>query len=369
MIPSATLLAGEPGGEATSFRWVEVPGASITLMYGTQPVIQYVCAAYDDATPESRFATCKVYHHVFSPDGSVRLTKGDTGGLYPHHRGLFYGFNKVTYDDGRQCDIWHCKQGAHQSPEGVVDQFANAESAGQTLAIDWHGADGEVFARERRTVVVRFRPSGGGQAHFAPKTAQSEPVPEPSGGGQAHFAPRTAQSEPVPGEPSPSPSLQGRGIEIDWSSHLETADGKAIHLDGDPQHAGFHFRAAQEVADKTAAETYYVRADGRGKPGETRNWDAASSDAAMNAECTDRPWDAMSIVVGGQRYTVLYMDAPDNPRPARYSERDYGRFGSYFVRDVTAERPLDVRYRVWVQAGEMTVDQCQAKYGEFVGER
>ncbi len=156
-------------------------------------------------------------------------------------------------------------------------------------------------------------------------------------------------------------------MRIDWSSHLETAGGGPIHLDGDPQHAGFHFRAAQEVADKTAAETYYVRTDGRGKLDETRNWDTASDDAAMNAECTNRPWDAMCFVLDGQRYTILYMDAPDNPKPARYSERDYGRFGSYFVRDVTADRPLDVRYRVWVQPGEMTVDQCAARYREFVG--
>jgi hypothetical protein len=274
-------------------------------------------------------------------------TVPDGFGLYPHHRGLFYGFNKVAYGDGKHCDIWHCKDGAHQSHEGVISQFANADSAGQTLAIDWHGRDGEVFSHERRTVVVRFRAVERGQAHFAPKTPQNEPVP---------------------GEPSPGPSLRGRGVQIDWSSHLETADGRPIHLDGDPQHAGFHFRAAQEVADKTAAQTYYVRTDGRGALDETRNWDAASTDEAMNAECTNRPWDAMSIVVGGRRYTILYLDHPDNPKPARYSERDYGRFGSYFVCDVTAERPLDVRYRVWVQPGEMTVDECTARYREFVGE-
>ena len=334
LLASAALSAAEPGA-TKSFRWVD-KGDSITLMYGSQPVLQTMCAAYDDASPESRFATCKVYHHVYSPDGSVRLTKGDTGGLYPHHRGLFYGFNQVTYDDGRHCDIWHCKQRAHQSPEGVVSQFANADAAGQTLAIDWHGADGEVFAHERRTVAVRFRPVDG------------------------------ESTDGEDSEPSPGPSLQGRGMQIDWSSHLETADGKAIHLDGDPQHAGFHFRAAQDVADKTATETYYVRTDGRGKLDETRNWDAASGDAAMNAECTNRPWDAMCFVLEGKRYTVLYMDAPDNPRPARYSERDYGRFGSYFVRDVTTEQPLDVRYRVWVEAGEMTADQCAARYREYV---
>jgi hypothetical protein len=336
----AMLSAGEPVA-ADVFFWID-KGESIELRYGARPVIEYMCAPYDDSTPERRDETYKVYHHVFSPDGSVRLTKGDTGGLYPHHRGLFYGFNQVTYGDGRHCDIWHCTNGAYQSHEGVIQQSADSESAGHTVAIDWHGVDGELFARERRTAVVRM----------------IEPSPGPSLQGRGNAV-----------EPSPGPSLRGRGIQIDWSSHLETADGRPFHLDGDPQHAGFHFRAAQEVADKTFAQTCYVRTDGRGAPGETRNWDAASTDAAMNAECTNRPWDAMSIVVGGKRYTILYLDHPGNPKPARYSERDYGRFGSYFVVDVTAERPLDVRYRIWVQPGEMTVDQCAAKYREFAGGR
>jgi hypothetical protein len=86
----------------------------------------------------------------------------------------------------------------------------------------------------------------------------------------------------------------------------------------------------------------------------------------MNAQCENRPWLAMCFVLGGKRYTVLYIDHPENPKPARYSERDYGRFGSYFVADVTKERPLVVKYRVWVQEGEMTVDACAALQRSFV---
>ena len=57
---------------------------------------------------------------------------------------------------------------------------------------------------------------------------------------------------------------------------------------------------------------------------------------------------------------VVYLDHPDNPKPARSSERDYGRFGSYFVADVTKDKPLKVKYRLWIQPGEMTVEQCEA---------
>jgi hypothetical protein len=277
-----------------------------------------MCAAFDDSSKELRDATYKPFHHVFSPDGGVQLTKGDPGGLYPHHRGLFYGFNRVTYGDGQRCDIWHCTEGTHQSHARVIRQQADAESAGHVLAIDWHGRRGELFAREERGLSVHKQPNA---------------------------------------------------WQIDFTSHLETADDKPIHLDGDPQHAGFHFRAAQEVAADTKTQTYYIRTDGKGAPGETRNWDAGSRDAAMNAQCENRPWLAMSVVIGGKRYTVLYLDHQDNPKPARYSERDYGRFGSYFVADVTKDKPLDVKYRVWVQEGELTVDQCAAKHREFTGAR
>ena len=41
----------------------------------------------------------------------------------------------------------------------------------------------------------------------------------------------------------------------------------------------------------------------------------------------------------------MYLDSPSNPKPARYSERAYGRFGSYFETDVTEDMPLNVKYR------------------------
>ena len=39
---------------------------------------------------------------------------------------------------------------------------------------------------------------------------------------------------------------------------------------------------------------------------------------------------------------------------------------SYFVTDVTPDKPLKVRYRVWVQPGEMTGEQCAALSKAFV---
>jgi hypothetical protein len=292
----------QPTVDATSpssagFRWIESPQQFFELQLAGRPVLRYMCAPFDDSTRRRRDETYKPFHHVFSPDAGLQLTKGDPDGLYPHHRGLFYGFNQVTYGDGQRCDVWHCTEGAHQSHERVIRQHADADSGGHVVAIDWHGRV---------------------------------------------------------------------GFEIDFTSHLETADGKTIHLDGDPQHAGFHFRAAQEVAASTAKQTYYLRTSGKGGLDETRNWEPNGQNVAMNAECENRPWLAMCFVLGEQRYTALYLDHPNNPKPARYSERNYGRFGSDFVADVTKEKPLDVKYRVWVQAGEMTVEECAAKHRDFV---
>jgi hypothetical protein len=105
-----------------------------------------------------------------------------------------------------------------------------------------------------------------------------------------------------------------------------------------------------------------VRTDGKGKPGETRNWNHTNRKDPANEECTNRPWNAMSFVVDGNRYTTLYLDSPKNPKPARYSERDYGRFGSYFVAEVTKEKPVTVNYKFWIQPGEMTVEECEAMH-------
>ena len=65
-------------------------------------------------------------------------------------------------------------------------------------------------------------------------------------------------------------------------------------------------------------------------------------------------------------YTAAYLDHPRNPKEARFSERDYGRFGSYFEYDLTPVKPLTIRNRIWFQEGEMTIPQCQAMSDSFL---
>ncbi|MFM8275167.1 MAG: DUF6807 family protein [Gemmata sp.] len=297
-----------------AFKFVEKTGEPTDLLFvgaGTsRKVLQYFNLPRDE---KDHYYTFKPFHNVYDPTGAVMLTntssKSAKDGQFPHHRGLFFGFNKVTHGDNQAADIWHGTNNVFSQHDKMLATEAGEVLGRHRSAISWHGKDAKTFANEERELTVY--------------------------------------------------ATQG-GTLIDWSTVVTTGLDK-VRLDGDPQHAGFHFRANMEVS-KTNKETYYVRPDGRGKPGETRNWDAKGKDP----KTVNLPWDACSFVVGGKRYTVLRISHPDNPKEARGSERDYGRFGDYFEYDLTPEKPLKLRYRVWVQPGEMTVPQCEAIARAFV---
>lgn len=309
---SLVLSSLTGASRSAEFRWVESLGESVELRYGDRPVLRYMCATHDGSSPEAHEQTMKPYHHVFSPDGVTLLTKGP-GGLYPHHRGLFFGFMKTGYGDGLTADTWHCVEGAYQQHAEVLRSDADARSASHTLRIVWHGLEGAPMASETRKLSVGLLDGG---------------------------------------------RLEG-GTQIGFESTVAPISDGPLTFDGDPQHAGFQFRAAQEVADVSAKQTHYIRTDGVGAAGEARNWDPAAPDSAASLECVDRPWNAMAFVVGGKRYTAAYLDHPQNPKPSRWSERDYGRFGSYFVARATKQAPLRVKYRVVVVEGELSVADCE----------
>ena len=293
-------------GKDKVFHWNDTKGEAQQLDFGSTPVLRYVYKALDTSSKEKREETFKVYHHLFDPTGKQLVTKGP-GGLYTHHRGIFYGFKDVTYGDNKKVDIWHCTKDTYQEHEKILSAEAGPVLGRHRVQIAWHGTTKDVFAHEERELTVYHLPGG---------------------------------------------------TSVEFASRLKSTGG-TVKLDGDPQHAGFHFRAAQEVADKTKAETTYTRPDGADEPGKTRNWPDKKDHVNL-------PWDAMSFVLGGQRYTVAYLDHPNNPKEARFSERDYGRFGSYFVTDVTEVKPLTVRYRLWLQAGTLSVAEAAALDNEFV---
>lgn len=300
---AAVQVTAEPATPASDAKparlaWADEPG-SASLLLGGKPIVRYEKPAYDDSDAASRVLSYKPFHHVFDPATGIRLTKGD-GGQYTHHRGIFFGYNRISHGAGlgTKSDCWHCSGKARQEHREILVESAGAVAGVQRITIDWIGSEGEPVLGETRELDV----------------------------------------VPVAG-----------GTVIDFASRLESP--APVRLDGDPQHAGVHFRASNEVHEATKSQTYYLRPDGKAKPGEYRNW-------PQDKTYVNAPWHAASFVVGGQRYTALRVNRPANPGEARMSERDYARFGSYFAHDLEPGKPLEVGYRFWIQPGEMTVEEA-----------
>ncbi|RCS50491.1 hypothetical protein DTL42_10250 [Bremerella cremea] len=304
-----TVSLVEDADQLVGFRFQDEAGKYKDLLYGDRPVMRYMYEAVDTSSEDRRHETMKVYHHLYDPQGEHLLTKGP-GGLFQHHRGIFYGFNRISYEqDGQKmsADVWHCHKNESQTHEEFVREEVGPVFARQIVQIDWNGQDGNTFATELREISVYH--------------------------------------------------VEGAQV-IDFASQL-AAKADNLKLDGDPQHAGFQYRATQHVPDKTAKQTYYVRPDGKGVPGKFRNWPGDKNHV-------DLEFNALSFVAFDQRYTCCYLDSPENPKPARFSERDYGRFGSYFATHVSKEEPLDLHYRLWLEPGELDVAQVQQLRDDFV---
>jgi Methane oxygenase PmoA len=307
--------------KSNDFAWQDKPGEYADLTCNGKGVLRYVYKAYDNSTAANRDKTYKVFHHLYDSTGKRFLTNGgDTNdpmpknpkdSLYPHHRGLMYAFNIITYGGNKPCDTWHAKPGdTHQSHDGFLDTEAGSVLGRHRVAVNWHGPKNDVFAKEEREITVY---------------------------------------------------KIGNGTLVEFASRLKTVAGP-IKLAGDPLHAGFQFRAHNDVHEqKMDKQTYYLRPDGKGALGDTRNWEPKSKQGPINLL-----WDAGSFVIDGKRFSVAYLNNPKNPGESRWSERDYGRFGCYFEYDLTEDRPLVVNYRVWLQDGEMTGEQVQALSKAFV---
>jgi hypothetical protein len=304
-------LSTQSHSSAGGFTWHDQPGHHTDLKFGDRPIVTYHYERLDESTPASRVRTYKVFHHAYSPKGDRIVTGGlneDPKVHSPHHRGIFYGFNRITYGNGKKADTWHCIDGAFQQHERFLASEEGPVLGRHCDAISWHGKDA-AFAEEERELTVYNVPGG-------------------------HL--------------------------IEFASRLRSLSGR-VRIDGDPQHAGFQFRAHNDVDAFTTNETIFIRPDGIGKPGETRNWDPQTGKGPVNL-----PWNAMSFVLGGKRYTVAYLDNPENPKEARFSEREYGRFGSYFEYTIEKDKTLTVRYRLWLQEGLMQPGEVAVLSYNFV---
>ncbi|NOG55827.1 MAG: hypothetical protein HND57_16125 [Planctomycetes bacterium] len=270
-------------------RWVDSDdGGAVTLMHGQRPVVRYMYG-FDPSTEETLHETYKPYLHVFDRAGR-QLTKG-SGGLYTHHRGIFIGWNRLTYTvDGaqRERDFWHMK-GVAQRHQRLVEQSATDDGGRMLAEIEWIDDQEHVVVSEQRGTSIY------------------------------HVG------------------AEGRLV-LDFDIALTALFGD-VYLNGDPEHAGFQFRSTNLLAEdheSVSKASYVFHADG-----------------IDPTKDMDMPWAGMHFTIGGQVYTVVYMNHPDNPKETVYSAyRDYGRFGSYFKTTIPKGETLKLKYRIVVAEGD-----------------
>jgi hypothetical protein len=283
----------------------------------------------------------KPYLHVFGEAGELLTNSGLDGngkpaGLYPHHRGIFIGWNKITSDLG-SFDLWHFNNGGKMEvlrfdtleggPKGATLEATIAWRAGKK---DDSGSD--LLLTETRTLKIT-RPAG--------QTTQVD----------AHFRLKAARE---------------------------------LTLGGDLQHAGIHFRASDEVS-KRNKETSYV-SDPENKEAKGRDWTASPPKKDKNgkeipvvADRADLNWCRLLFPMGDRWYAATELNPPSNPIE-ELSWRDYGRFGFFFKRKLTAGETLDLDYRFFVEPAEAPAEkskpsekqdakgraEAQTRYREFV---
>jgi hypothetical protein len=252
---------------------------------------QRVARAATLVDPARAGDTCKVFHELWTADG--RLVTKATGGDYPHHRGLFAGWNRVRLAADEQApvwDFWHCRKGETIHLVRWVPAAEHGRGADwQVAELAWRDGNGTELLREQRALRAR--------------------------------------------------KVDASTLAFDLEMVLRALPAEVL-LDGDPHHAGVQFRALQRFAEKDGPKVTYVRSPDAHDEG--------------NDIWTNTEWMAGVLPMDGGSVTVVHVDHASNPRPNRYSARPYGRFGSTFTARVHPQQPLQLRYTIVVATG--TVD-------------
>ncbi len=296
----ASLSIGEfPTGQR--FSWSGKPGEYLDLLYQDRPVTRYMYAS-DESNDQRAYETYKVYHHVFDVKGESFITKGP-GGLFTHHRGIYYGFNHLHYDDDQRDDWWHMRDGVRQEHYAFEEMISGPVLARSTAVIHWNDSDGKPVVRERRTL--------------------------------------TAYRQPLP-----TIAL------LDFKSEL-TAVRSDIRLSGDPEHAGVQYRAHNYVAEETTEQTVYVFKDPQANAHEDRDMPWATMKYYMQDK---QPYTVQQMNHPTNPKDTLFS-----------AYRDYGRFGAFFEADVAKDESLTVCYRFWIGNTEMpSRDLLHQRWEAFV---
>ncbi|HBO51239.1 MAG: PmoA family protein [Planctomycetota bacterium] len=291
------------GGKTASRAFSFKEGAAHSdLFYGKTPVLRQM-TAYDPASKDSLHQTYKTYHHVWGFHDDGFITKG-AGGQYTHHRGLFIGFSNTRVGDKRW-DFWHCKgvsvRHEKYDPEAQVMGSVLGRTRSQT---GWYDPGGKVVVRDYRQVTAW----------------------------------RQVEAQAL----------------LDFVITIEAVSDN-VSLKGDPQHAGFQYRAVESKPGKGNKTTYVRSTESTG--GKNDVWEGAE-------------WITGIFQHGENNYAVTHMDHPKNPRPTVYSTRNYGRFGAYFEKDLKKGEKVELRYRIFIvdtkKHSDVSVTRYEKKYWDYI---
>jgi len=293
----AAPASAAPSGAGFSFQ--DDPGQYLDILLDGKIVGRYMYA-HDTSSGAKRVETYKPYLHIFDAEGKAPITKGAAGEPFPHHRGIFIGFNKIEFN-GKSYDRWHMPGGeiVHQK---FTEQKAGPDEATFTSLANWDSDPGKPpLIVEQRTIAFRR---------------------------------------------APTPAR----IMVDVTSVLSAPNG-AVTISPDPEHSGVQYRPAAEL-DTT--KTVYV-------------FPKKGADARKDV---DLPWVGESYTLHDNRYSIVEMNHPQNPKGIKYSAyRDYGRFGAFIDKTtIPAAESLTLKFRFLIADGEMPpVEMIEKCWDEFTG--
>jgi hypothetical protein len=189
------------GADGSGFSLEDKAGDHLDVLLDGKVTARYMYA-HDTSTKDRRTETYKPYLHVFDAEGKAPITQGAGGKLYPHHRGIYIGWQKLGFE-GKTYNLWEMAGGdiVHKA---FTNQKAGPDEATFTSQTEWVLNDGRKILAEDRTMTFRRGP--------------------------APFR-----------------------LLIDFTSKLAAPAGD-VKLAGDPEHGGIQFRPAGDII---AADTVY----------------------------------------------------------------------------------------------------------------
>ncbi|WP_456338035.1 DUF6807 family protein [Fervidibacter sacchari] len=258
----------------------DLPGRKVEVRYNNQPIAALI---YGEGQT-------KVYLHVYGDERELLTNSGMTAdgkpsGLYPHHRGIFIGWNQIRSELGVD-DLWHMR-GTQIRLQRLEEARTTDEGTIIVATITWHSArkdenGSDLLLTEKRRLVIS-RPDG-------------------------------------------------KRTQIDATFTLVA--GRDLTLDGDCHHAGIHFRASNEVAERRG-ETSYL-------------WEPQLPGDGGRVVSKELKWARLVFPIGKNWYACTILNAPTNPTE-ELSWRDYGRFGFFFRRTLRKGETLTVSYRFIIE--------------------